>query len=94
MKQLFKKITNFKLSISVYLASLMGAIIIIVAFAFMLITLGNIKNMVGEYESDASKAKNYLAAILAHTIKQDVKSNHLKNTQSLLQFRSRFQIPQ
>ena len=65
MKQILNKIINFKLSISVYLASLMGVIIIIVAFAFMLITLGNIKNMVGEYESDASKAKNYLAAILA-----------------------------
>ncbi len=86
MKQLFKKITNFKLSISVYLASLMGVIIIIVAFAFMLITLGSLKNMVGEYESDASKMKNYLAAILAHTIKSDAQTGQLKYTENLLNF--------
>ena len=77
---------HFKFSISLYLATLMGGIIIAVALILMLITMGNIKNLVGEYESDADRLQNYIAAILAQSLKHDIKKNNYSTTQSLLEY--------
>ena len=78
---------RFKFSISVYLATLMGGIIVAVALILMLITMGNIKNLVGEYESDADRLNNYIAAILGQTIKFDInKKKGFSTTEALLEY--------
>ncbi|MBQ4646613.1 MAG: hypothetical protein IJB79_04625 [Candidatus Gastranaerophilales bacterium] len=81
----FKKF-NFKLSISVYLATLMGVIIVAVTAILVFIAMGNIKNLVGQYESDANKLRNYLATILTQTIKYDIGNNDFKSTEHMLDF--------
>ena len=86
MKKILDKIKNFKLSISVYLALLMGVVIIIVAFAFIIFTLGNIKNMVGSYESDIIKLQKFQATTIAYTIKLEKNNKNLTTTKNLLNF--------
>ena len=83
MKNLAK---HFKLSISVYLATLMGAIIIIVTAILVFVAMGNIKNLVGEYESDANMLRNYLATILTQTIKYDIDKQDFNSTRHMLDF--------
>ena len=78
-----EKLKHFKLSIAIYLASLMGIIIVIVAAAFILITLGNVKNLVGEYESEISKLKNRMIIVLAHTINNDIDRKDFKNVNGI-----------
>jgi len=79
----FTKLKHFKLSIAIYLASLMGLIIVIVAAAFILITLGNVKNLVGEYESDISKLRNRMIIVLVQTINNDMKKNDFENIKNV-----------
>jgi len=81
----FAKIKHFKLSISVYLATLMGVIIIGVTAILMFLTMANSKNVIGEYESDINKLHHYLAAILAHSIKYDSSRGNFGATKSLME---------
>lgn len=85
MKNKFN-IKHFKLSISAYLATLMGAVIIIATAILVFVSMGNIKNLVGEYESDSHKLKNYLATVLMQTIKYDIERNNFTTTKKLLNF--------
>jgi len=82
----FNILKHFKLSISVYLATLMGAIIIAVTAILMFFTLGNSRDLVGEYESDVNKLRNYLAAIMAQNIIHDVNKNDFTSTKNLMEF--------
>ena len=77
---------KFKLSISTYLAILMGAVIMVATFILVFIAMGNINNLVGEYESDTKRLKNYLATILTYTVKQDIKNNNFAITKNMLDF--------
>ncbi len=86
MINIIDKLKHFKLSISVYLASLMGVIIIAVAIAFMAITLGSLKNIVGEYESDASRLRNYLAATIVISLSNENAAKNFNQTQKILNF--------
>ena len=80
------KIKPFKLSISVYLATLMGGVIIIVTALLLFIAMGNIKNLVGEYESDSNTLRNYLATILTQTIKYDIEKKDFNSTKHMFDF--------
>ena len=77
---------KFKLSISTYLAILMGAVIMVATFILVFIAMGNINNLVGEYESDTKRLKNYLATILTYTVKQDIENNNFAITKNMLDF--------
>lgn len=84
MKQLnFKGFKNFKLSIAVYLATLMGFIIVAIAIIFVFVTLANVKNLIGEYESDISTLRSRMIIVLAQTINTDIGENNLKNVKEI-----------
>ena len=54
----FTNFKQFKFSISVYLAVLMGLVIAFVATVLMFITFNSVKNLVGEYESESNRLTN------------------------------------
>lgn len=80
---------HLRLSISAYLATLMGIVIVAVTAILVFITMGNIKNLVGEYESDSNKLKNYLATVLTQTIKNDIEHKDFTSTKRMLDFYKR-----
>ena len=81
-----KKNKLFKLSISVYLAALMGVIITAVATVLMFITMSSVKDLVGEYESNVNKLNNYLVTVLAQVATYDATKKNLTTTNDLMKF--------
>ncbi|MBR5305260.1 MAG: hypothetical protein IKU37_10580 [Candidatus Gastranaerophilales bacterium] len=77
---------KFKLSISTYLAILMGFVIIAATSILVFVSIGNINNLIGEFESDANRLKNYLATVLTYTIRQDSEQNDFSSTKNMLKF--------
>lgn len=86
LKLNLKKFINFKLSISVYLATLMGVIIIVLTSILMFITIANSKNLIGEYESEINKMNSYFATMLAQTIRFDMNKGNFQATEKLMNF--------
>lgn len=86
LKLNLKKFINFKLSISVYLATLMGVIIIVLTSILMFITMANSKNLIGEYESEINKMNSYFATMLAQTIRFDISKGSFQATEKLMNF--------
>ncbi|MBQ8635946.1 hypothetical protein IJX73_02695 [bacterium] len=84
LKSLFCEIKNFKLNLATYLASLMGLIIVIVATTFMILTSGNMNNLIGEYEASASISKTKTISTLTESIKTDIKKNNLADAQEII----------
>lgn len=82
----FTNFKQFKFSISVYLAVLMGLVIAFVATVLMFITFNSVKNLVGEYESESNRLTNYLAAIVTQSISMDVDKKGFKSTKNLINF--------
>lgn len=86
LKLNLKKFINFKLSISVYLATLMGVIIIVLTSILMFITMANSRNLIGEYESEINKMNSYFATMLAQTIRFDISKGSFQATEKLMNF--------
>ncbi len=82
----FTNFKQFKFSISVYLAVLMGLVIAFVATVLMFITFNSVKNLVGEYESESNRLTNYLAAIVTQSVSMDVDKKGFKSTKNLINF--------
>lgn len=82
----FSNLKHFKPSISIYLATLTGMIILLVSIVLLFITFNSFKNLAGEYESDSNRLTNYLAAIIAQSISADIHKKDFKTTKGLLDF--------